>query len=229
MKQGKFGICLSFYAILSFVLAVLNQPVLCGILLGFVILAEGDRWAIRQVVQGFLLSLVVSFFTGISYAVGSWASIPFRVVFGWYNNYDFVNTVQGVFSFIVYAVAIVFSIMAILRLCHDQEANLPLLSPLSYRIFGEQKPRPVKQQPVFPQGNYPQPPVQYPQQMQGQPMPPMQGQPPVPPQSMPPFQVPQVPQPPQGAAPAPQPVPDLPQNPAVPAPAAQPEQQPPQQ
>lgn len=190
MKQGKFGIRLAFYGILSFVLALLNQPLLCGLLLAFVLVAEGDRWAARQVTQGFLLSLVVSFFSGISYVIGSAAAVPFRILFGWYDHYEFTNTVQSVFAGIVYVGALILSILAILHLSRDQEANVPLLSNLAYHIFGEQKPpRPVKQQPVWPQ----QPPMPIPQPPQGQPQPPMQGQPvpmpmqgyPMPPQPQP--------------------------------------------
>lgn len=226
MKQGKFGLCLAFYGVLSFVLALLDQPLLCGLLLAFVLVAEGDRHTVRQVLQGFMLSLVVSFCLSISYMVGSFVSVPFRILLRW-PNYEFNNTVQTVFSVLIYAGALILSIMAILRLIRGQEANIPVLSNLAYTIMGEKKPRPVKQQPLYPQGNYPQPPMQYPPQ-QGA-MPPMQGQPGVPPQ---PYPVPpQGPQPPQ--APAPMAQPAAPAEPPAPAPQqpqpATPEQQPPQQ
>lgn len=228
MKKGNFGICLAFYGILAFALALLNQPLLCGILLGFVLLAEGDHWAVRQVLQGFMLSLVVSFFSGISYLVGSAFSMPFRFVFGWYD-YDFVNAVQSVFSFVVYAGALVLSIMAILRLCRGQDANVPVLSALAYRAFGEQKPPKPAAQPVWPQ----QPPMQPypPQQAPGQPVPPMQGYP-MPPQPGQPVQPPMTPPVPQaapdmhGQQASAAPVPPAPQT--APAP-VQTEPQPPQQ
>lgn len=221
LKQGKFGLCLAFYAILAFVLALLQQPLLCGALLAFVLLAEGDRWTVRQVLQGFMLSLIVNFFSNITYMVGSFVSLPFNLLFGW-DHYSFHDAVQRAFSFIVYVGALVLAVMAVLRLCREQEANVPLLSNLAYRIMGEQKPRPVKQQPMYPQGGYPQPPMPYPPQ-QGA-MPPMQGQPGVPPQ---PYPVPpQGPQPPQ--APVPMAQTGAPADPPAPQPAA-PEQQPPQQ
>ena len=40
MRKGKFGICLWFYAALAFVLAFLQQSMLCILLLGFVIVAD---------------------------------------------------------------------------------------------------------------------------------------------------------------------------------------------
>lgn len=217
LKQGKFGICLAFYAILAFVLALLQQPLLCGALLAFVLLAEGDRWAVRQVLQGFMLSLIVSFFSNITYMVGSFVSLPFNLLFGW-DHYGFHDAVQRVFSFIVYVGALVLAVMAVLRLCREQEANVPLLSNLAYRIMGEQKPRPVKQQPMYPQGGYPQPPMPYPPQQA----------PNQPPQPMPPMQpmqgYPMQPQPAQPMAEVQAPNPPVP---AQPEPAQQP-QQPPQ-
>lgn len=220
MKQGKFGLCLAFYAVLAFVLALLKQPLLCGLLLGFVLLAEGDRWAVRQVLQGFILSLVSTFFLETTYTL---VSILVPHSFGFF--YDFVYGVLRVVSVLVYAGLLVLCVMAILRVCRDQDANIPLLSSLAYRAFGEQKPRPVKQQPVFPQAPYGQP-VPYPpqqqapgqngfpvqqgqqgmppmQQLQGYPMPPQPGAQAAPPaaapeaQNVPAPQPPEQPQPPQ--------------------------------
>ena len=60
MRKGKFNIVLPFYAIVGFVLAMLGQVLLCGLLLGFVLVAERDEWASRQCMQAFFLSLVMS-------------------------------------------------------------------------------------------------------------------------------------------------------------------------
>lgn len=183
MKKGKFGISLAFYGILAFVLALLKQPLLCGLLLGFVILAEDDRWTVRQVLQGFVLSLVVSCCLDIGSVVGTVVSMPFQFLFRW-THYDFAGLasfVRFVFVFVIYMGALVFSVLAIMRLRKDQEANVPLLSNLSYRVYGEEKPRPTKQ-PVYPPQGY-QPPMPYPPQQgqAGAPQPPMQGYP-MPPQ-----------------------------------------------
>lgn len=219
MKHGKFGICLAFYAILGFVLALLKQPLLCGLLLGFVIMAEGDRWTVRQVLQAFMLSLVVTFFLDITYTMASF--VP--MIFGF--MYSFVNGVQRVVSILVYAGALVLGIIGILRVVKDQDAGLPLLSQLAWRIYGEQKPRPVRH-PVYPQQPYVQP-MQYPPQ-QAQPMPPMQGQPGVPQPPMPTGPVAPQPQP-QVIPAAPQPPDLLSQTTQLPQPLVQPEQPPQQQ
>jgi len=208
LKKGKFGLRLAFYAVLAFVLALLKQPLLCGLLLGFVIFAEDDGWAVRQVLQGFMLSLVSTFAVD---TVFSLASLVVPTSFGFF--YDFVFGVLRVISCLVYAGVLVLSIMAILRVCRDQDANLPLLSNLSYHAFGEQKPPKPVNHPVWPQQQPMQP---YPPQQPGQPM---QGYP-APPQQM------QQPQPVQ----VPQPTVQAVQQPAQAVqPPVQTEQQPPQQ
>ena len=68
MQKGKYGIYLWFYAAIAFILAILGQTLLCGLLLGFVIVAERDEWLSRQVIQAFCLcffNAVVSTILGI--------------------------------------------------------------------------------------------------------------------------------------------------------------------
>lgn len=162
MKQGKFGLRLAFYAILAFVLALLKQPLLCGLLLGFVLLAEEDQWAARQVLQGFMLSLVVFFFMDIAFAFSSLISI--------HPNFfsSFLTGVQWVVSLLAYVACAVFAILGIVRVSRDQEANLPFFSNLAFQAFGQKKPQPVKQ--VYPPQGYapPQQPMPVPPAFQGQ-------------------------------------------------------------
>ena len=51
MRKDRFNICISFYAVLAFVLAILGQTLLCGMLLGFVIVIQKDEWLTKQVMQ----------------------------------------------------------------------------------------------------------------------------------------------------------------------------------
>lgn len=60
MRKDRFNICISFYAVLAFVLAILGQTLLCGMLLGFVIVIQKDEWLTKQVMQAFFLALVES-------------------------------------------------------------------------------------------------------------------------------------------------------------------------
>lgn len=142
MKKGKFGIVLCFYPIVGFACVILQQPFLCALLLALAIFLEKDEWAGRQTFQAWVLSLVVAFFSEcVPWAVGLF-SLSFIT--------DIFSTIASVVSAIIYVGAIVFSILGILRVAKDQEANIPLASDLSYRIYGKRAPRPIP-------GQYPPP------------------------------------------------------------------------
>ena len=51
MQKGKYGLYLWFYAALAFILAILGQTLLCGLLLGFVIIAERDEWLTKMCIR----------------------------------------------------------------------------------------------------------------------------------------------------------------------------------
>ena len=169
MKKGRFGIVLSFYVILAFICVILKLPILCALLLGFVVLAEKDEWAGRQVLQALLLSIVVTFFNDVVTWGVSFISLPFLS--------GVPAMAASVISILVYVAAIVLSILAILRVMKDEEADLPLFADLAYRAYGVRKPKPAP-------GQYP-PPYTPGVQQPGQPVPPQYGSPaapPVPPQ-----------------------------------------------
>lgn len=48
MRKGKLGVVVCLYPILGFVCVILNQPLLCALIFGFVLVAERDEWAGRQ-------------------------------------------------------------------------------------------------------------------------------------------------------------------------------------
>lgn len=193
MKKGRFGIVLSFYAILAFVLVILKMPLLGALLFGFVTLAERDEWAGRQTLQAFLMSVVVSFVSKL--LTGIVSLLPDYFFFA-----GVLTVVTSVLSVLVYAAAIVFSILAILRVMKGDEANVPLFGDIAYKAYGKAKPRPVRPMPgVYPppygqqntqgpgggmppqQGGYPQPPYGAPQQHWAGQQPPVPPVPPTPP------------------------------------------------
>ena len=197
MRKGRFGIVYSFYVILAFIGVILKLPILCALVLGFVLLAEKDEWTGRQTLQALLLSLVVTFFGSVM----TWAVS----LLSFFYFYQVLNVIVSVVSVLVYAAAIVFSILGILKAMKDQEADLPLVSDIAYRAYGKVKPKPVPPQysPPYGQG-VPQP---------GQQTPPQYHVPPVPP-AQPPYGAPQsVQQPYDPAAGAPQNGGAGPQNP----------------
>ncbi len=133
MQKGKFGICLWFYALLAFILAFLGQTLLCGLLLGFVILAEKSEWLSKQVIQAFFLTIISSVVSSVLDLLNVFRSIPligsaFTVIF---------NIINSLVSLII----LIFCIVAIVRVVKDRDAGLPLLSRLANRACGllEQK------------------------------------------------------------------------------------------
>ena len=191
MRKGKLGVVVCLYPILGFVCVILNQPLLCALIFGFVLVAERDEWAGRQTLQALGLSAIAVVLREL--LVYSVNLFPVYIDF-----FHFLSTAFGTLSALVYLAAIITSIVAITRVMKDQEASLPGLDRLAYRAYGKQKPRPMPGQYPPPYGV--QPPYAHPYQQPGQPYPPQPGpyqQPPQAPQqsqpSVPPQNGPQQP------------------------------------
>ncbi len=133
MTKGKYGIVLGFYAALGFILAVFGQTLLCGLLLGFVVVTEKNDWLTKQVLQAFFLVL---FLSAISYLLG------FFYVF---DNIPLLSKAITIFTDVISRavdlLVLIFSVIGIVKVIKEQEANIPLLSPLASRVLGyvEQK------------------------------------------------------------------------------------------
>ena len=128
MEKGKFGVVVTFYAILAFVLAFLGQTLLCGLLMLFVIAVEQNEWASKQVMQAFFLALfssVVSSVLGIFNVLGN---IPF--VGG------IISTIFGFINGLVSIVILVFVILAIVNVCKGKDASVPVFSDLAGKAYG---------------------------------------------------------------------------------------------
>lgn len=128
MKKGKYGICLWFYAMVAFVLAFLGQTLLCGLLLGFVILAERDEWLTKQVIQAFFLTIFSSCVSAVFGILSVFSAIPFLggIVAG------ILSFVNGIVSLLV----LIFVIIALTHVCREQDANVPFFAGLSNRALG---------------------------------------------------------------------------------------------
>lgn len=181
MRKGKLGVVVCLYPILGFVCVILNQPLLCALIFGFVLVAERDEWAGWQCLQAVGLSAIAVVLREL--LVYSVNLFPVYIDF-----FHFLSTAFGTLSALVYLAAIITSMVAITRVMKDQEASLPGLDRLAYRAYGKQKPRPMPGQYPPPYGV--QPPYAHPYQQPGQPYPPQPG-----PYQQPP-QAPQQPQPP---------------------------------
>ncbi len=122
---------------------ILNQPLLCALIFGFVLVAERDEWAGRQTLQALGLSAIAVVLREL--LVYSVNLFPVYIDF-----FHFLSTAFGTLSALVYLAAIITSMVAITRVMKDQEASLPGLDRLAYRAYGKQKPQPMP-------GQYPPP------------------------------------------------------------------------
>ncbi|MFZ2539071.1 MAG: hypothetical protein WAX04_09230, partial [Oscillospiraceae bacterium] len=128
MKKGNYGIFLTFYALLAFVLAFLGQTLLCGLLLGFVILAEKDEWASKQVMQAFFLTLFTSILSQALAMLNIFSGIPFvGAIFA-----TFTGIITGLISFVI----LIFVIIAMVKVAKGKDAGIPVFSKLANRAFG---------------------------------------------------------------------------------------------
>ena len=128
MKKDRFGICITFYAALAFVLAILGQTLLGGLLLGFVIVVEKDEWLTRQTMQAFFLSLV----SGIVQVVVGFLYWSYRIPF----IGGILSTIFGVITSIISLVLIVFAIIGLVNAVKGKDAGVPGLKTLSEKAFG---------------------------------------------------------------------------------------------
>ncbi|HJB25820.1 MAG TPA: hypothetical protein H9662_04310 [Firmicutes bacterium] len=133
MQKGKYGLYLWFYAALAFILAILGQTLLCGLLLGFVIIAERDEWLTRQVIQAFCLCFFNAIVNVVLGIFDPLERIPlvgnaFSVIFG---------IISGVISLLI----LIFAIVALVNVCRGKEAGVPLAKQFAHRAYGivEQK------------------------------------------------------------------------------------------
>ncbi len=121
------GIKLTFYAVLAFVLAMFGQTLLCGLLLGFSILAVKDRWLARQVMQAFFLCFV----SGILSLI--------RDIFGIFNIIPLLGTViTSLISFasaVITIIVFIFALVSLFRVAKGGEAEVPVANQLAERAF----------------------------------------------------------------------------------------------
>jgi hypothetical protein len=167
MTKGKFGVYLWFYAALAFVLALLGQTLLCGVVLLFVIGAERDEWTIKQVMQALFIALAASIISVVLNLLGdivSWIPVLGRIA---NKAFDIILRVVDILQIVAAAIGL-------FKVIGGKDANIPGVSALANRAFGVV----VKKAPPQPQPQYYQPP----QYQQPQYQAPQQPQQPVQPQ-----------------------------------------------
>jgi hypothetical protein len=130
MTKGKFGLSLSFIAVIAFGFAAFSQPLAVLLICGFALLAEKDEWLNKQVLQSLLLvvfyNLVILvidlLFDGLTWLLGTMRA---------YGAQSTMLTVNSFIDGLIYIVLIVFAVIAILRVLRGKDAGIPLLSKLA--------------------------------------------------------------------------------------------------
>ena len=119
MRKGKLGVVVCLYPILGFVCVILNQPLLCALIFGFVLVAERDEWAGRQTLQALGLSAITAVVVHVLHYIGE--AVP-----SYYSGFfAFLSGAFSVLSMLVYLAAILISIVAIVRLSRDRKPTFP--------------------------------------------------------------------------------------------------------
>lgn len=116
MGKGTTGVRLAFYAVMAFVLAMLGQTLLGGLLIGFAVMVEKDEWLIKQTIAAFVLSVFTSFVSTILNAVNIFSDIP---LIGWGVG-KLINCVEGIITLII----VVACLLAISRVKDGRDADV---------------------------------------------------------------------------------------------------------
>lgn len=158
MEKGKFGVRLSFYAVLAFVLVIFGYDTLLFLLLGVVLIGEKNEWACRQVIEAVCLSFVLNILSAVFGIFDFAYRIPF-VGTAW-------GTIVDVFTSLAEVAIWVFAVIAIVKTAKGKEAGVPLADKFANWVYGKVvvKPQPVYQQPVYQQPVQGQPVYQQPVQ-----------------------------------------------------------------
>ncbi|HKM33890.1 MAG TPA: zinc ribbon domain-containing protein [Lachnospiraceae bacterium] len=151
MEKGKYGIKLSFYAVMAFILVIFGYYTLLFLLAGVVLIGEKNEWACRQVIEAICLSFVLNVISSVFGIFDFVYRIPY-IGTAW-------GTVINVITSLVEIAVWVFAIIAIVRTAKGKEAGIPLADRFANWAYGKLivKPQPVYQQPMQGQPVYQQP------------------------------------------------------------------------
>lgn len=134
-QKSTYGICYWFYTLAAFLLAVLGQTLLCGILLLFVIATEKNEWLNRQCIQALLLALigqVVNIVSGaVTSAVSGVSGFDYLGLF-----FGGLSAVLGMIFGAISLVILVFGIIAMVNTARGKDAGIPGLRQIASMAVG---------------------------------------------------------------------------------------------
>lgn len=128
MRKDNFGICLSFYAVLAFVLAMLDYTTLVALLLGFVIIVHKDQWLSMQVMQALFLCIISSLISILFGIVSPVYKIPFIG--------SILSVLIDVVESLISLAILVFAFIGISKVAKEQDANIPIAKTFAEKAFG---------------------------------------------------------------------------------------------
>lgn len=128
MGKDRFGIRWNFYAVVAFILAILGQTLLSGLLLAFAVMVQHHEWLIRQTMQAFFLVLISDI---ISLIIGACS---------WSYDIPFLGTVLsitfGVIHGIISIVILIFAIIGLCNVVREKDAKVPICKYFADKAFG---------------------------------------------------------------------------------------------
>lgn len=147
MSKGKYSITFSAVAAISFILAFFGLKELLVLVVAYALIAEGNDWLTKQTLQALYLCLsyviltviVDGFFKGL---ISAFAAIKV------YDASSALATIDGFVLGIIGIVMFALSILAILNVIKNKDANLPLFGTLADKSMGVFTKKAVQSAPV---------------------------------------------------------------------------------
>lgn len=116
MEKGQFGIRISFYTVLAFILAYLGYSTALFLVAGIVIFVEKNEWAGRQVIQAICLCFIDNIYNVIINIFSPLRMLPFLGT-AW-------NVTTGYASSAISILVFVFCVVGILNNLNGKDASI---------------------------------------------------------------------------------------------------------
>lgn len=144
MEKGKYGITLNVIAIIAFALGLFGFLEALILVVGFSLIGEKNQWLTKQVLQALFLRIAYSLGTTIV----NWLFIIINTLLKPVRNLGVISgtaSVQAFLNGILYIALLVFTILAVLKLLKQKDAEVPFISKLADCAMGVVHIKPEKE------------------------------------------------------------------------------------
>lgn len=134
MRRGQMGIGLKLFAIAAFACVIFDWTIPLFLVIGYAFIFEKDTWLSQQVVQAGLLYGTYKFAVLV---FKRWIFGVLADLFGAAKAFGAQNgmlVVGNVFSTVFYIAMIALSLWAIIRLCQEKDAAVPVASGMAKKL-----------------------------------------------------------------------------------------------